>query len=91
MLFFNLRAESDDMTKAELIEIGREWLEHSPPATPGPDDLAGWTDPLDICAPCASRIVARGCDLRMLAARPVWVPDERRCDLCGIHVATSEE
>ena len=56
-----------------LIEKGKEWLENSPPAQPGPAGLIGFTGPAGfVCQPCASRIMGRGCNFKRLADFPVW-------------------
>lgn len=74
--------------KSELIETGRQWLEHAPPATDGPEDLAGYTGAINVCSSCASRILGRGCNLRMFASTPVWDVNgfgelkKFECDLC---------
>ncbi len=70
------------MSKDQLIETGRRWLEHAPPATQSANGLVGWRGGVDVCADCASRIIGRGCDLSMLASKPVWQPGEITCDLC---------
>lgn len=70
-------------TKAELIEIGNRFLEHAPPSSSGADGLSGWKGGIVVCCDCASRILARGCALSMLADEPVWSPDVVKCDLCG--------
>jgi hypothetical protein len=71
------------MTEAELIETGRQWIEYAPPpadrCTP---NLEGFRDPIQVCKNCASRIIGRGCNLRMLASEPVWVPDRVQCQIC---------
>ena len=70
------------MTPPELVTMGREWLEHSPQANAGADGLAGWSGAAGfVCACCATRILMRGCNLRMLADTPVW-GDAPACSLC---------
>lgn len=74
--------ERTTMEKNELIKTGREWIEHSPPATNGPDGLSGFADPIKVCQSCSSRIIRRGCNLKLLASTPVWDTDDFPCDLC---------
>ncbi len=67
----------------ELIELGRHWLEHAPDVGMRLGDLAGWTGNVGfVCQRCASRIMGRGCNLRMLADTPVWGQTALKCDLC---------
>lgn len=72
---------------ADLIALGREWLEHSPKArNDGPADLAGFHDPLDyVYASCIDRLLGRGVRVQTLAKEPTW--DDQYggeiCDLCG--------
>ena len=70
--------------REDLIEIGRRFLEHAPSITgPTNPDLAGWNGRgVDICASCAGRILARGCDLRLIADTAVWKPTEINCSFC---------
>jgi len=70
-------------TKMDYVRTGRQWVEHAPPATMGPEGLSGWKGNISVCVSCASRIVGRGCDLKMLADTPVWDDIAFRCDLCG--------
>ena len=75
-------------TRDELIAMGKEWLEHAPPAGSIAPGLRSWSgEGLIVCAECASRILGRGCNLRELAPAPVWADDVRllsgpHCDLC---------
>ncbi len=70
------------MNEKDLIATGRQWLEHSPPATTSNPDIAGWKNPIQVCSTCAGRIIGRGCNLQLLATEPVWKPDTVSCDLC---------
>lgn len=80
-------AVADSVSKAELVELGRRWLEHAPAASDGPPGLLGHIGPAGfICANCAGRIAARGCDLGRLAPLPLYLVDTARrpkCALCG--------
>ena len=81
-----LRKEFD---REKLIELGRQWIEHSPPADRKNPELLGWSGELDfVCADCASRIFGRGCDMKRLADHPVWKSYYMRalpkCDLCEV-------
>jgi len=72
-----------EMTEAELIETGRQWIEYAPrPADSCTPDLEGFRNPIEVCNKCASRIIGRGCNLRLLASEPVWVPDRVQCQIC---------
>ena len=76
------RSESDT-ERRELIELGRRWLEHAPPAEANKAmGLVGFTGKIAVCNTCAGRILGRGCDLNMLADSPVWKPEQLTCDLC---------
>lgn len=69
--------------RENLIWIGRQFLEHAPPARqPAVAGLVGYKGELEVCVRCADRILGRGCNLRMLADVPVWEPDTVACDLC---------
>lgn len=72
------------MTSMALIEMGKQWLEHSPQTKPGAPDLLGFTGPVGfVCNDCAGRIIGRGCNLKMLASAPLWKPAIRPgCSLC---------
>lgn len=78
-----------DDDKEQLIEIGRQWLEHAPEGKPGAPGLAGFHGAVGfVCSKCAGRIIARGCHLARLASAPVWddrpdVPLYVKCALCG--------
>jgi len=72
------------VTTQERIDLGRRFLEHAP-TDPGPTnpDIAGWNGKgVNVCAVCAGRILARGCDLRTIADLPVWSPNVIDCDIC---------
>ena len=78
-----------ELAREELIKLGRQWLEHSPPAGKANPELIGWSGELDfVCADCASRIFGRGCDMNRLADHPVWKSYYMRaipkCDLCEV-------
>lgn len=80
--------------KAELIAVGREWLEYSPPAGPVAPDLIGMRGPVGfVCSICASRILKRGCDLKQLANVPVWSGgvEQWTCALCNPTLAAIEK
>lgn len=72
-------------SKQELVKLGKEWLENSPPATrKPPSNLFGWEGPVGfVCHSCAGRLMGRGVDFKQLADDPVWKDDGRSCDLCG--------
>ena len=67
------------------IDRYREWIEYAP-VDPGPQaaGLLGWTDGLGcyLCAHCAGRIMARGCQL-VAPAVATWDTTDETCDLCG--------
>lgn len=79
------------MSADELIALGKQWLEHSPPAKPGAPDLIGFSNPLAfVCSECSGRILGRGCALGVLARNPVWKGDAvtvAACQLCEKPVA----
>ena len=71
-------------SRLELQRMGREWLANSP-AWPWPGKLRGFTGPVGfVCDHCASRIMARGCNFKLLATDPVWTdsPAPAPCALC---------
>jgi len=71
------------MSRAELVALGKEWIEHAPPAGKIASGLRGWTGPVGfVCATCASRIIGRGCRLNTLADVAVWGPGLESCVLC---------
>ncbi len=72
------------MTRTDLIQIGKQWLEGSPPPTESAPDLRGFSGGIKVCSSCASRIMGRGCDLKLLANKPVWEPETLSCDLCNL-------
>jgi len=81
---FVLHVACDNIMNAELIAMGREWLEHAP-AWPWPGKLRGFTGPVGfVCGDCANRIMRRGCDFKQLATDPVWTdsPAPAPCALC---------
>ena len=66
-----------------LIELGKSWIEHAPPAGKIQAGLVGWSGEVGfVCAVCASRIVGRGCRLTTLAKNPVWDLKPCKCALC---------
>ena len=69
----------------DLVELGRGWLENSPPAKhEGDARPEGWEGPVGfVCQVCAARIMGRGCDIKRLANSPVWEKTEDICELCG--------
>jgi hypothetical protein len=86
------------MNQTEAIQIGKEWLEHSPPFDGiyyGPDFMSGICG--YVCRECCRRIIARGCDLKRIASTPIWEKTTETCALCEQtpetwewHEATSE-
>jgi hypothetical protein len=68
--------------RQSLIETGRRWVEHAPPAVQSAEGLVGFRGVLFVCVKCSSRICGRGCDLKKLADIPVWEPETIVCDLC---------
>lgn len=77
---------NNDPVHEGLIEIGRRYLEHAPNDFPPPaEGLVGWNgNGVDVCAECAGRIMARGCDMKKIADIPVWEPNTVLCDLCPV-------
>ena len=77
-------------SKKELIEIGKQWIEHAPTNGIRNPELVGWAGDIFICESCAGRILARGCRLSELADCPVWRSQrktlselkELKCDIC---------
>ena len=67
----------------------KSWIEHAPPATPGPDGLLGFTSYVDgrqqfVCSDCHSRIIGRGCRLPSPTGT-LWGNQEQapNCLACG--------
>jgi hypothetical protein len=75
---------TDTNSRLELQRMGREWLANSPDC-PSPGRLQGFAGPVGfVCDHCASRIMARGCNFKLLATNPVWTdsPAPAPCALC---------
>lgn len=76
-------------TKSELVSMGLEWLEFSPPhpTVPPPADLRGFEGPIGfICSTCTGRMTGRGVNWTKLASKAVWADENNlamRCELCG--------
>jgi hypothetical protein len=81
-----------EMTRTELITMGREWLRHAPPARPGAPGLLGFRGPVGfVCTDCAGRILGRGCNMGQLASVPVWTQLEGQPEPipCALHEVTT--
>ena len=76
-------------SKAELVELGREWLEHSPqaPLFTSPLGLRGFTGPVGfVCVSCTGRLTSRGVRWTRLASEAIWSDrdnEQKICELCG--------
>lgn len=82
-------------TAADVVQRLKEFLEHSPksPGTLAPT-LHGWLthpDQLFVCAVCAGRIMARGCQLPR-GSEPVWTDQnvKGKCCCCDSEVAWND-
>lgn len=78
-------------TQAETIETLRRFIEHAPASAATHPNLVGWWTPdnVYVCASCAGRIMARGCNLPQHST-PVWKDQNRVpgdcccCDTKGV-------
>ncbi len=75
------------MNYSEFKTEMRQFIQHAPPATKGPEDLLGFYFPIEnglayICQPCASRIMGRG--LIPSGGIPAWKDTPYgTCSVCG--------
>ena len=85
----------NDMTVSELINMGRDWLEHAPEAPKNSDpNLLGFTGRVGfVCRDCMFRMSGRGCNTNALATEPVYKPTILKtfCVFCGPRSMTNDE
>ncbi len=71
------------MKNEAAIKLGQEWLENAPSpdgAIVGPDAMTGPAG--CVCRACCRRIIARGCNLKLIASTPLW--DATSTDICNL-------
>lgn len=72
------------MNQIEAIKIGQEWIENAPSpdgAIVGPAAMNGPAG--CVCRACCRRIIARGCNLKLIASIPLWETSPTYiCNLC---------
>lgn len=90
MLQEGLPAEPEgekSVSKAKLIEFGKEAIRPMQEPRPGPPGLLGFTGTVGfICSTCSGKLVERGIALKQFADEPVWKTEQpepvRTCVLC---------